>query len=301
MRAAALLLVLAACATPPDPPDTRPEKVAGGFTWIEGPLWHPDGYLLFSDIPKNAVYRLDGAGARVWLEPSGYTGAAPFAGREPGSNGLALDPSGRVVLCQHGDRRVVRVEADGSWTTLADRFEGRRLNSPNDCVFAPDGALWFTDPPFGLPGAFDDPARELDFCGVYRVGGDGRVRLATKELNAPNGIALSPDGRTLYASNADAQRPVVMAWPVRANGTLGRGRVLWDASAFVGTAPGNPDGMCVAFDGTLYVGGPGAVYVLSPGGRLLRRIVTGVATSNCTLVGDTLWITASTAIYRAAR
>ncbi|HXW10707.1 MAG TPA: SMP-30/gluconolactonase/LRE family protein, partial [Steroidobacteraceae bacterium] len=185
------------------PVDATLETVASGHRWLEGPLWDARrNALLYSDIPANAVYRWQ-AGSRpaVFLARSGYTGAAPFTGREPGSNGLAFDREGRLVLCQHGDRRIVRLERDGTRTVLVDAYEGRRLNSPNDAIYASNGDLYFTDPPFGLPRAFDDPARELDVSGVYRLRADGTLELLIGDLGAPNGIALSPDERTLYVTD----------------------------------------------------------------------------------------------------
>ena len=198
------------------PETTRIEKVVEGHQWVEGPLWVPDGgYLLFSDVVKNAIYRWkDGEGESVFLQPSGYTGSAPFAGAEPGSNGLALDAAGRVVFARHGDRQIARREPDGRTRVLADRYDGKRLNSPNDLVFHSNGDAYFTDPPFGLPRSYDDPGKELPHQGVYRLGRDGTVTLLTDELSAPNGIAFSPDERTLYVSNADARRLIWMAFEV---------------------------------------------------------------------------------------
>jgi gluconolactonase len=283
------------------PPGATVEKVAGGFTWVEGPVWDAKGFrLLFSDIPRNAVFAWrQGAGTELFLEPSGYTGSARFTGREPGSNGLALDARGRLLLCQHGDRRIARLEDDGTFAVVADRYDGRRLNSPNDLVPGPNGDLYFTDPPFGLPGAFADPAREIPWCGVYRVDGTGRVTLLTKELSAPNGLAFSPDGRTLVVSNADPARPVWMSFPVQEDGTLGEGRVFADATAWAKERPGAPDGMKFDRSGNLFAAGPGGVYVFASDGTHLGTIVLGVPTSNCAFgQGGDLLITADTSIYR---
>src|SRR5713226_1168786 len=169
------------------PLNVKIETIAGGHKWVEGPVWNrKEGYLLFSDIPNNSVFQWKpGSGVTLFLKPSGYTGATPFTGREPGSNGLTYDPQGRLVLCEHGDRRVARLEANKTKTTLADRYEGKRLNSPNDLVYKSNGDLYFTDPPYGLPKAWDDPQKELDFQGVYRLGKDGKLTLLTKELRAP--------------------------------------------------------------------------------------------------------------------
>ena len=280
------------------------EKVADGFQWVEGPLWDwTDGSLLFSDIPNNSVFRWkEGAGVTLYLKPSGYTGKEPFRGREPGSNGLTFDPAGRLVLCEHGDRRIARLEPEGHKTTLADRYQGKLLNSPNDLVFKSNGDLYFTDPPFGLPGTFNDPGRDLEFSGVYRLAPDGKLTLMTKELPAPNGIAFSPDERTLYVSNADTRNAIWVAYPVREDGMLGKGRVFFDATAWTQTKKAAPDGMKVDAAGNIFAAGPGGIHVFAPDGTHLGSLELGVATSNCAWGGDgsTLYITAGTAIYRIA-
>ncbi len=286
------------------PPGVTVERVADGFTWVEGPAWDPrSGELLFSDIPRNAVYAWrPGAGTRLFLERSGYSGARPFGGREPGSNGLAFDPRGRLVLCEHGNRRISRLEPDGSRTVLVDRYQGRRLNSPNDLLFTAAGDLLFTDPPFGLPGGFDDPERELPFSGVYRLATDGTLTLLTDALPAPNGLALSPDGRTLYVSNADRERAVWMAFPVLSEGGLGEGRLFFDGTAFAAAAPGAPDGLEADRDGNLFAAGPGGVFVFTPDGAHLGSFELGVPTSNVGWGedGSVLFVTADTAVYRVA-
>lgn len=285
------------------PPDAAVETIASGFTWVEGPAWHPrDGHLVFSDIPANAVHRWrEGRGVDLLLKPSGYSGRHPFAGREPGANGLAFDAEGRLLLCEHGDRRISRLEGDGRRTTLADRYQGKRLNSPNDLLVAANGDVYFTDPPFGLPGTFDDPGKELAFSGVYRLTPNGQLTLLTDALRAPNGLALSPDARTLYVSNADRSHAVWMAFAIQADGTLGPGRVLRDETARIATRPGAPDGMKVDADGHLFAAGPGGVYVMTPDGALLGMIDLGVATSNVAFGGrdrSALFITAGTSVYR---
>ncbi len=283
------------------PPDARLVTIADGFTWVEGPAWdRRSGCLYFSDIPANAAWRFrPGEGVSLLLHPSGYTSDAPFLGREPGSNGITLDAQGRIILCQHGDRRLARLEPNGSTTVLADRYQGRRLNSPNDAVYDSTGALYFTDPPFGLPGAFLDPAQELGFCGVYRLSPAGDLTLLVRDLGGPNGLALSPDERTLYVSNAQPERPVVMAYDLSPGGTVSGGRVLFDASRYIGARPGAPDGMKVDAAGRIFLGGPGGVYVLTPDGTHLGTILLGVPTANCTFGGDgsTLYVTADTSIY----
>jgi len=278
------------------------ERVADGIAWAEGPVWDgTDKSLLFSDVPSNRIDRWkSGAGISVYLEPSGYAGAAPFTGREPGSNGLAFDPRGRLTFCQHGNRRVVRREKDGSIMVLADRYDGKRFNSPNDLTFKSNGDLYFTDPPFGLPGAFDDPGKELPYQGVYRVGKDGFVTLLTKEVRAPNGIGFSSDERTLYVANSDPKNPVWYAFDVRADGSLGASRVFYDGSAWAGAGPGVPDSLKVDVHGNVWAAAPGGVCVLAPDGTLLGKIETGVATGNCAFGEDgaTLFVAANHAIGR---
>lgn len=276
-------------------PDAKIEVLASGFDWSEGPVWLPkEKILLFSDIPRNSVMAWkEGSGVSVWMKPSGYTGVTDY-GREPGSNGLALDPDGRVIFCEHGDRRVSVLTADGGKRTLVDSYDGKRLNSPNDAVFRSNGDLYFTDPPYGLPKQWDDPRRDLDFCGVYRLGRDGKPVLLTKELSRPNGIAFSPDEKTLYVANSDPKRAIWMAFPVKADGAVGQGRVFADVTEMVGSHKGLPDGLKVDRNGNLFATGPGGVHIYSPDGKLLGRIETGEATANCAWGddGSTLYITA---------
>jgi gluconolactonase len=284
------------------PADARIEVVASGFEWSEGPVWVKEdgGYLLFSDIPRNSIYRWrEGEGISLWMKPSGYTGVGEY-GDEPGSNGLTLDKQGRLTLCEHGDRRIARLEKDGGKRTLADNYQGKRLNSPNDLVYKSDGVLYFTDPIYGLPRKENDPRRELDFCGVYRLTPDGAVTLLTKELTRPNGIAFSPDEKTLYVANSDPKRAIWMKYPVQADGTIGGGSILYDATAQVGKSPGLPDGLKVDREGNIWATGPGGVYIISPSGKLLGRIDTGEATSNVAWGGDgsVLYITADMYICR---
>ncbi len=278
------------------------EKIADGFTWVEGPVWdRTRAALLISDVATNSVFAWrEGSGVRLLLRPSGYTGAAPFPGREPGSNGLAFDPEGRLVLCEHGDRRIARLEADGRKSTLVDRYQGKRLNSPNDLAFRSNGDLYFTDPPFGLPGAFDDPERELDFSGIYRLSPQGRLTLLTRSLRAPNGIAFAPSEKILYVSNADRSHPVWMAYAVLPDGTLGAGRVFFDATRWTRTRPGAPDGMKVDAAGHVFAAGPGGVHVLAPDGTHLGSLELDGPTSNVAFGNDgsVLYVTAGTALYR---
>jgi gluconolactonase len=258
------------------------EKIIDEQDWTEGPLWDgADHSLLFSDVPRNAILRWkEGAGAAQFLRPSGYTGNEPFQGREPGSNGLVFDRGGRLVMCQHGNRRIVRRDLDGSLTVLADRYQGKRLNSPNDLVYKSDGALYFTDPPFGLPGAFDDPEKEIPFQGVYRLSPRGELSAIVTDLGAPNGIGLSPDEKTLYVSNAEHRRPIWMAYAVQADGNLGDGRQFAEASAWVNENEGLPDGLKADEHGNVFAAGPGGIHVFAPDGTRIGHIETGVKTGN---------------------
>ena len=281
--------------------DAQLEQIATGHRWVEGPAWDRRGNaLLFSDIPANAVYRWErSTGVHSFLSPSGYTGTTPFTGREPGSNGLTFDADGRLVLCEHGHRRITRLEAQGARSVLVDRYRGRRLNSPNDAVYSTSGDLYFTDPPFGLPGAFDDPGRELPFSGVYRLRRDGTLELLTDTLRAPNGIALSPDERTLYVTDVDTEHAAWLAFRLRDDG-LGDRRVLADARPWMRLRRGGPDGLDADAAGNLFAAGPEGVFVFASDGALLGVIETGVPTANVAWGedGSTLFIAADTSIYR---
>lgn len=283
------------------PAGAKVEKLAGGFQFLEGPVWVGDGgYLLFSDPNANTIYRWTTDGeVSVFRTKSGYSGPDVGAYHQPGSNGLALDSDARLTVDQHGNRRVIRIERTGAVTVLADRYQGQRLNSPNDLVYRSDGSLYFTDPPFGLPKVFDDPGKETPFSGVYLVR-DGKVTLLTKELSGPNGLAFSPDERTFYVDNWDPGRKVIMAYDVRPDGTLANGQVFFDITT---SEPGDDawDGIKVDQRGNVYAAGPRGIYVLSPAGRLLGVISPPEHVANFAW-GDadrrTLYITASTGLYR---
>ena len=267
------------------PKDAKIEKLATGFKWTEGPVWIKDGgYLLFSDIPNNTINKWkEGEGISEYMKPSGYTGLKPRGG-EPGSNGLLLDAKGRLILCEHGDRRVTRLEKNGKKTVLADKYMGKRLNSPNDGVFHSNGDLYFTDPPYGLMVKDKEgfPGQELDFCGVYRISKAGKLTLLTKELTKPNGIAFSPDEKTLYIAVSDPDKPVWMAYDVKKDGTLGKGKVFYDSTKWVkAKRKGLPDGMKVDKDGNLFATGPGGLHVFTSQGKHLGTLATGVPTANC--------------------
>ena len=271
------------------PPDAKMEILAKGFTWTEGPVWRKDdtgGHLLFSDIPRNSVFKWkEGQGTSLFLNPSGYTGAE-YYGLEPGCNGLLLDSKGQLVSCEHGDRRVSVLTHGGGKRTLVDNYQGKRLNSPNDGVYKSNGDLYFTDPIYGLPDRWDDPRRELDFCGVYRLSKDGKLTLLTDEMTRPNGIAFSPDEKTLYVAQSDPEAAIWKAFPVNEDGTLGKSRLLQDVTSAVGKLPGLPDGMKVDKDGQIFATGPGGVYVFNPKGKILGRLDTGERTANVGWGGD---------------
>jgi len=282
-------------------PDAKIEKLAEGYDWSEGPVWVRDGaYLLFSDVPTNTVFKWkEGEGAKAFLKPSGYTGSTPRGG-EPGSNGLTVDSNGRLVLCQHGDRRVSRLEKDRQFRVIAEFYQLRRFNSPNDLVFKSNGDLYFTDPPYGLEKLNADPKKELTFNGVYRVKPDGEITLLTQSLTFPNGIAFSPDEKILYVAISDPKRPVIVAYDVKADGTIDNERVFFDAQALMPGRKGLPDGLKVDQRGNLFATGPGGVLVISPAGRHLGTINTGEATANCGWGddGSVLYITADMFLCR---
>jgi gluconolactonase len=281
----------------------RLERVAGGFEFTEGPVWAPEGALLFSSPNTNSIYRWSPEGRVDLVRPkSGYSDVDIGRYHQPGSNGLAYDPQGRLAICQHGNRRVIRVNPHGDTTVLADRYEGARLNSPNDLVFASDGTLFFTDPFFGLPGMTDDPGRELDFAGVYALApGGGEPTLIDGSLTGPNGIALSPDERWLYVGNWDPAHTVVMRYPLGPSGpSVSAGReVFCDLTG----EPGEDsiDGIKVDADGRLYVCGPGGVWILSAQGEPLGLLTFPESPHNLAW-GDadrrTLYVTALTSVYR---
>jgi gluconolactonase len=261
-------------------PETTVETLCQGFQWSEGPVWDAkEQRLLFSDVPRNTIYewREGMKEAQVFMKPSGYTGVAAY-GREGGSNGLAFDAKGQLVLCEHGDRRLSYLTPEGGKRTLTDHYQGKRFNSPNDLAIAKNGTIYFTDPPYGLPSKDQEKFRELDFHGVYRVGSDGVAHLLTKELDRPNGVALSPDETILYVAQSHAPQPVIMAYPVKENGDLGAGKVFFDTKGLSG--PGAPDGIKVNAQGIVFSTGPGGVLILDAKGKLLGRILCGRATAN---------------------
>ena len=284
-------------------PDAKIEKLAEGYEWAEGPVWvKRENALLFSDVVKNTVHKWDAKAGKAspYLSPSGYTGPTSRGG-EPGSNGLTLDPNGKIVLCQHGDRRVARLNDDRkTFTTLVDKYQGKRFNSPNDLVYAKNGNLYFTDPPYGLEGGNNSPLKELDFNGVYLLRKSGELVLLTKEFSFPNGVALSPDEKKLYVAQSDPKNAILKVFDVQGDGTITNGKTLFDATSFVGGRKGLPDGLKTDVKGNVWMTGPGGVLVITPEGKHLGTINTGEATANCGWGGDgsELYITADMYLCR---
>jgi gluconolactonase len=283
-------------------PNPKIWKLAEGFQFTEGPIWlRGERSLLLSDPNSNVIYRYTPEATRleVFRTPSGYSGADIGEYSQPGSNGLTLDGQGRLTIDQHGNRRVVRLEADGTETVLADRYRGKRLNSPNDLVYRSDGTLYFTDPPFGLPKFFVDPRKELTFSGVYALTPKGKLILLVDDLLGPNGIAFSPDEKFLYVGNWDEKKKIVVRYPVRADGTIGKSELFFDMTS----APGEDaiDGIKVDVAGDLYVSGPGGLWVLSPEGRHLGTIVGPKHPHNMAwgdADGKTLYLCAQSGLYK---
>jgi gluconolactonase len=291
------------------------EKVATGpgFKWTEGPIWIPAGYLLFAEIPSNSIRKwMPGAGVSVFMQPSGYKGATPYTGPEPGSNGMTLDRQGRLTVAGHAQRdvwRLERLDPKAQATLLADTYQGKRLNSPNDLVYKSDGTLYFTDPPYGLPKQDSDPAKQLDFNGVYRLPGAlsqkpgapparAQLQLLIKDMTRPNGICFSPDEKYLYVNNSEPKK-YWMRYTVQADGSLTGGKVLFDATS--DTRLGSPDGMKVDAKGNIYSAGPGGVWIFSPEGKHLGTLDIPERVGNVAWGGadhKTLYIAASTSIYR---
>jgi gluconolactonase len=280
------------------PPESKIEVLATGFIWSEGPVWvKSGGFLLFSDVPNNIVHKwTQKEGITTFLKPSGYTGSGFFS-NEPGSNGLTINLDGELVSAEHGDRRVSAMPIQGQGKrTLADKFEGKKLNSPNDIVQHSSGAYYFTDPPYGLASQQDtDPLKEQKLNGVYRIAQDGSVSRVVANLSRPNGLAFSHDEKLLYVAQSDQNAPVITAYPLNNDGSLGEGKVFFDTKVLWPQGlRGGPDGLKVDKKGNVWSTGPGGVIVLSPQGKLLGRLETGEATANCAFGddGSTLYITA---------
>ncbi len=281
--------------------DAEIEVLSSGFAWSEGPTWVKDGdYLLFSDVHRNRIIKWkEGEGASVFMEPSGYTGLARDI-RAPGSNGLAMDADGHLVLCEHGDRRVAVLTKGGGKRTLADNFQGKRFNSPNDLAIASGGGIYFTDPPYGLPNRYENPTSELGFAGIYLLRTNGDVELLTDELPWPNGVALSPDEKMLYVAQSNRNNPIVKQYPIKNDGTIKKGSVVYNFAKEAEQYAGLPDGLKTDQLGNIWTTGPGGVIILSPQGEKLGHILTGERTANCAWGddGSTLYITADTYLCR---
>jgi gluconolactonase len=292
----ASLVCLAACVTAADPetpsierldpaldeliePGTPIRDLGGKFGWAEGPVWHPKrGELLFSDVPENVIHVWHPEnGYREFMRPSGTVVPVPGS-RSAGSNGLAFDKDGHLLICEHGDRRITRYIAGQGKQVVADRWNGKRFNSPNDLVVHSSGAIYFTDPIYGLKDGEKDAAREIDFCGIFRVVPEGRVDLLARDLERPNGIGLSPDEKTLYVANSHRPRPVIMAYPLDEKGLAGEGRVFFDAGSLEGK--GSQDGLKVDAKGNVWATGPGGLLIISPEGKLLGRVLAGRSAAN---------------------
>lgn len=287
-------------------PGAEIEILAEGFDWAEGPVWvDAGGYLLFTDVPQNVIWRWSEVeGLSEFMRPSGFDGEDGSHLREPGANGLVIEPSGTLLMCDHGNRSLSRVDlATREKTIVVDRFEGRRFNSPNDLVIHQSGAVYFTDPPYGLEGLNASPVKEMAHNGVYRLAPDGAVTLIDDALSFPNGVALSPDHRTLYVAVSDPEGPVVMAYDLGDDGRAVSSRLFFDAASLMGPdAPGLPDGLKVDARGRIFTTGPGGVLVLTPEGALLGVIDTGRATANCAFGpgGASLFMTADDLLTRVA-
>ncbi|MGB5170325.1 MAG: SMP-30/gluconolactonase/LRE family protein [Eudoraea sp.] len=286
--------------------ETPIEIIAEGHDWTEGPLWVPQlEMLLYTDIPRNAIYSWkEGGKSALYLQPSGYLGN-DFKGKEPGANGLLLNPQNQLVLCQHGERRIAVMESELSnpkplFQPIIAKFEDKRFNSPNDGVYTSKGDLFFTDPPYGLPKQMQDQGKEIDFQGVYRFTIKGELQLVTKEFTRPNGIAFSSDERLLYVANSDPEMAIWKVFEVSEDGQIGAGKLFYDATKEVANEKGLPDGLKVDNDGNIFATGPGGVFVFSGDGKVLGKIKTGQATSNCAFNNDktTLFITADSYVLR---
>jgi gluconolactonase len=271
--------------------DAKIEVIAEGYKWSEGPLWiESEQMLIWSDVPENKIYSWkEGEKAKVYLQPSGYTGDSKY--KREGANGLLLNSSGELILCQHGDRRMARMDAQVAspkpqYVTIADRYNGKRFNSPNDAVYDKDGVLYFTDPPYGLEKQDEDPNKEIPFNGVYRVSPKGEVELLTDELSRPNGIAFSPDYSKCYVANSDPEKAIWMVYEMNEDKSFKSGKVLFDATSMISEGKGLPDGMKVNKENIIFATGPGGVFIISPEGDHLGTIDPGFATANCAFNAD---------------
>lgn len=284
-------------------PTAKIETLAQGFRWAEGPVWSAaNGEWLFSDIPNNVINAWSyESGLRVFMKPAGYTGVSP-QGWGPGSNGLAFDRKGLLLLAEHGDRRISVLTEGGGKMTVVDRFDGKRLNSPNDLCVHSSGAIYFTDPIYGLPKGENDPLRELDFCGVFHIAPDETVTLLDRTIERPNGIALSHDEKTLYVTNSFKGKFHVYSYPIRRDGTVGERALFFDATSF--PEQGSTDGLKTDDNGNVWSTGPGGLLIISKEGKLLGRVLTGQKTANLAfggMDGKVVFLTTSDRIMRFRR
>ena len=276
------------------------EIISEGYEWSEGPVWvSSHKMLLWSDVPTNTIHKwTEEKGTEVYLTPSGYTGSVPSTSAEPGSNGLLLTSDNKLVLCQHGDRRMALMDApldkpSATFKTIADKYDGKRFNSPNDAAYRSNGDLFFTDPPYGLPKHAEDPTKEIPFQGVYKVTTGGDVVLMTDSLTRPNGIALTPDEKTLVVANSDPAKAIWYAFDFTANDSLTNARVIYDATEIAKTEKGLPDGFKFDRAGNMYASGPGGIWILNKSGKVIGKIKLPNPAANCALADDdqTLYIT----------
>ncbi|HZZ76077.1 MAG TPA: SMP-30/gluconolactonase/LRE family protein [Puia sp.] len=287
--------------------NTAIEVIANGYKWTEGPVYVTDSdYLLFSDVPANRIYKWkQGTGASLYLEPSGYTGTVPKE-KEPGSNGLVIDKAGRLVLCQQGNRQIGRMKSSLNdpkpvFETIVSTYQGKKFNSPNDAVYAANGNLYFTDPPYGLEKGIKDSSKEIKFQGIFLVkAGRNKAILFSDKVSYPNGIALSPDNKILYISNSDGDNKEWTKYELNDQGLISKGSVFYHVSAEEGKLPGSPDGMKVNAKGYIFASGPGGIWLFNPAGKVLARIYTGELTSNCFIdqVHNMLYMTCNSYVMR---
>jgi gluconolactonase len=283
----------------------KAELIADGFTWSEGPLWiEQEQMLLFSDVPANIIYKwTPQKGKEVYLTPSGYTGTIPRGG-ETGSNGLTLNRKGQLVICQHGDRRMAVMDAPlkapaPRFITLANGYNGKKFDSPNDAVVRSNGDVFFTDPPYGLEKNADDPNKEAPYQGVYKIGVDGKVTLLVDSITRPNGIAFFPGEQSILIASSDSTKAVWYKYDIGKNDALVNGRIFYDATREVKTEPGLPDGLKIDGNGIVYATGPGGVWIFDSQGNVLGKINVHDLTSNCSLSPDrTLYITANKRVVK---
>jgi gluconolactonase len=285
--------------------DAVVEILAEGYEWSEGPVWvESQKMLLFSDVPKNMIYKwTEEKGAEVYLTPSGYTGSIPSKSAEPGSNGLTIGPDGKLVLCQHGDRRVAKMDApfdqpSTNFITLAGTYDGKKFNSPNDVAYRSNGDFFFTDPPYGLPQQVADSTKEIPFQGVYKASADGKVTLLVDSITRPNGIAFMPDEKTFIVANSDPEKPIWYAFDLAENDSVTNARIFYNATG--NTEPGLPDGFKIDKQGNVFASGPGGLWIFDKTGKLLGKVKLASNTANCAFADDekTLYITSDMFLLR---